>query len=135
MNKLRKNQNLGYGLKVKSDNFFDKRREVIQIIRELKESGFSLPRIEVKIVDREKDALGLGYVGKNIIAIGADLEGIHLYSVVLHEIVHAVFGYASHNEKCILMKSCKSDEERASYTKEQYLKEFTKYDTQLICEL
>lgn len=66
----------------------------------------SLPRIEVRIVDKMPGCkcAGYAYPGKNIVHIRSDYANNHpgLTHVVLHEILHAVLG-TDHNDSCFLM--------------------------------
>lgn len=124
MNKLKKGQKLSAGMTVKTDGYFEKRKEVMEIIYQLREL-VELPRIEVKIADSTY-AAGLGQTGKaNYIVIEGNLKGLELFHVVLHEVVHTAFKYSGHNEKCLLMSSTYNKNNLA--TKEQYLETFMKY--------
>ena len=113
------------GLTVKRDQFWLKRREVMEIIYSLKKE-VNLPRIEVKIATRDQlsNVIGLGWTDHNsTILIDGELNGIDLYAVVLHEIVHTAFKYTGHNESCLLMSSNLS----RGYTKQDYFNAFKRY--------
>lgn len=128
MNNLKKGQKLKHKKKtvliVKKDNFREKRKEVLDIIYELKKH-VDLPRIEVKIADLVHDSktVGLGYFNHYTIVISSSLSGIELYQTVLHEIVHTVFKIKEHDEECILMASTL----KTGHSKEAFLKAFLKY--------
>ena len=91
-----------------NDNTYSLRRKVINLIYEIKNSGVSLPRIEVRIGEaRKKNLLGVAilkdckiWITDDAINMGDDA----LRNVVFHEIVHAVTGFG-HDEKCPLMCS------------------------------
>lgn len=124
MNKLKKGQTV-VDMVISENNYFQKRKEVMEIIYELKKY-VDLPRIEVKIAETIKghSTAGRGYTDStNAIVISGKLEGMILYAVVLHEIVHTAFKYKGHNEKCILMCSSVSK----GHSKEKYLQAFLKY--------
>ena len=84
------------------------RRKVIDLIYEIKNSGVSLPRIDVRIGEaRKPNLLGVAmlkdckiWITDDAINMGDDA----LRNVVFHEIVHAVTGFG-HDEKCPLMMS------------------------------
>ena len=84
------------------------RRKVINLIYEVKNSGVSLPRIEVRIGEpRKQNLLGCASLKDNKIWITDDAIKMGedaLRNVVFHEIVHAVTGFG-HDEKCPLMCS------------------------------
>ena len=103
------------GMKIKKIKNFDMnkntyslRRKVINLIYEVKNSGVSLPRIEVRIgVPRKQNLLGCAALKDNKIWITDDAINMGedaLRNVVFHEIVHAVTGFG-HDEKCPLMCS------------------------------
>ena len=101
MNKLRKNQVVYKDWRVKSEGYFDKRREVMDIIYKARRIYRDAPRVEVKIITSTG---GLGWVGLNIIAIGEDVASEVLVHVVLHELCHTWFKL-EHDEECPLMKA------------------------------
>jgi len=101
MNKLRKNQVVYKDWKIKADGYFDKRREVMDIIYKARRIYRDAPRVEVKIITSEG---GLAWLGQNIIAIGEDVASEVLAHVVLHELCHTWFKL-EHDENCPLMKA------------------------------
>ena len=103
------------GMKIKKIKNFEMnketyslRRKVINLIYEVKNSGVSLPRIEVRIGEpRKQNLLGCAALKDNKIWITDDAIKMGedaLRNVVFHEIVHAVTG-VGHDEKCPLMCS------------------------------
>ena len=102
MNKLRKGQvvHKAKNWTVKSEGYFDKRRQVMDIIYKARSIYKDAPRVEVKIIT---DSGGLGPFKQNIICIGEDVPAEVLVHVVLHELCHTWFGI-KHNDNCPLMK-------------------------------
>jgi ribulose-5-phosphate 4-epimerase/fuculose-1-phosphate aldolase len=102
MNKLRKNQVVRKERDwvIKSDNYFDKRRQVMDIIYKARRIYTNAPRVEVKIMNKDG---GLGWFNHTAIAIGEDVASEVLVHVVLHELCHTWFKL-EHDEKCPLMK-------------------------------
>jgi hypothetical protein len=101
------------------------RREVMELIYEAKAlTSGKLPRIEVRIADKDTSILGVATVGGNVIWItdGAIKQAKYdLRTVVYHEIVHAVYG-VRHIETCPLMKAV-----HTPLTKAKCQKLFLKY--------
>ena len=91
-----------------NDLVYKKRRQVMNLIYEVKKEIKDLPRIEVRIGEaRKKNVLGVAmlkdykiWITDDAINMGEDV----LRNVVFHEIVHAVTGF-EHDEKCPLMQS------------------------------
>ena len=90
-------------LEMNSDTY-KLRRKVIAIIYEAKRLVNTLPRIDVRITECEdRHTLGAARMLDRIIWIPKTTTGRDcLRQVVLHEILHAVYGI-KHNEKCKLM--------------------------------
>lgn len=86
---------------------FTLRRKVIALIYEANKLVSGLPRVEVRIVEDEKNTLGVAsMVAKHISIMSntfSDNDDI-LRHVVFHELVHTLFG-VGHNKKCPLMKA------------------------------
>jgi len=101
MNKLRKNEVVHQDWRVKSEGYFDKRRQVMDIIYKARRIYTNAPRVEVKIITSEG---GLAWLGQNIIAIGEDVATEALTHVVLHELCHTWFRL-EHDDNCQLMKA------------------------------
>lgn len=102
MNKLRKGQvvHKTRNWTVKSEDYFDKRRQVMDIIYKARRIYHNAPRVEVKVITGNG---GKGPFKQNIICIGEDVPNEVLVHVVLHELCHTWFGL-EHDEKCLLMK-------------------------------
>ena len=90
-----------------NDITYKKRRQVIDLIYEVKKEIRNLPRIEVRIGEaRDHNVLGVAKLSRNQIWItkrAIDMSQDALRNVVFHEIVHAVTGFG-HDDKCPLMK-------------------------------
>ena len=91
-----------------NDDVYKLRRQVLNIIYEVKNMGLNIPRVDVRIgEDKNCQILGKAEMSKNIIWITSQAiskgENV-LRHTVLHELVHTIFGI-NHNEKCHLMKS------------------------------
>ena len=86
---------------------YKKRRQVIDLVYEIKKEIKSLPRIEVRIGEaRDHNVLGVAqlsdckiWITDRILKMSEDA----LRNVVFHEVVHAVTGFG-HDDKCPLMK-------------------------------
>lgn len=94
-----------------NDETYALRRLVMDVIYEAKKKlraeGINLPRIDVRVTEKDAKAVGWAYLNQNIIYIPMQLftcknRNKHFKSVVLHEIVHAVTGFR-HDDKCPLM--------------------------------
>jgi len=104
-----------------NNQVYQLKRNVINIIYDLKRY-VNLPRITVRVTDNQDNLLGRARMNDNIIWIPENtFNSKYLYQVVLHEILHAVYGI-EHNEKCELM--CKYVK---NITKEKALNIFLSY--------
>jgi hypothetical protein len=90
-----------------NDLVYKKRRQVINLIYEVKKEFLSFPRIEVRIGEaRDHNVLGVAKLSKKQIWItdrALNMSQDALRNIVYHEIVHAVTGFG-HDDKCPLMK-------------------------------
>ena len=90
-----------------NDNTYKMRRQVINMIYEVKKVFKTLPRIEVRIGEaRDHNVLGVAQLKDKKIWItkrAVDMSQDALRNIVYHEIVHAVTGFG-HDDKCPLMK-------------------------------
>lgn len=85
-----------------NNQVYQLKRDVINIIYDLKRH-VNLPRITVRITDKHHNVLGRARLNDNVIWIPENTFNTkYLYQVVLHEILHAVYGI-QHNNKCKLM--------------------------------
>jgi len=91
-----------------NDEVYKLRRQVINLIYEVKKEFLSFPRIEVRIGEaRNHNVLGVAKLSRKQIWItkrAVDMSEDALRNIVYHEVVHAVTGFG-HDEKCPLMKS------------------------------
>ena len=91
-----------------TDEVYKLRKKVINVLYELKDKGFNLPRIDVRI-GQHKDCqvLGVARLNNNIIWItekAIDKKENEFYHTVLHELLHTIYG-CEHDEKCPIMAS------------------------------
>ena len=101
-----------YGtIKKMNDNVYKQRRVVMKHVYEaknlLRKHDIQLPRINVRIVDRnpecEVDYVGLASMGAKNIFIPKDAVNYNfLRRIVFHEIIHAVLNIG-HSDRCPLM--------------------------------
>jgi hypothetical protein len=76
-----------------NDNTYALRRKVMDVLYQIKRKGYSIPRIEVRIVDGNTDACAYAYLGQNIAHFNEEYIGRENFTqIVLHEVVHATFG-------------------------------------------
>jgi len=114
------NSNLLHNKRI-NNNVYQLKRDVINIIYDLKRY-VNLPRITVRITDKHSNILGLARLKDNIIWIPDNtFNSKYLYQVVLHEILHAVYGI-EHDNNCDLMS-----EYVKNITKEKALNIFLSY--------
>ena len=97
----------------KMDNeVYKNRRKVLDFIYELKNEGFKLPRIDVRIGTSQKcNVLGKARLKDNIIWItqeAIDNGNNELRSVVYHELLHAIYG-CNHVKGCPIMSAIQPD--------------------------
>ena len=94
--RTRSNKNkTAYGGKMlkMDDNVYTLRRKVMDVLYEIKRRGYSIPRIEVRIVDGSTEACAYAYLGQNIAHFNKNYIGRKNFTqIVLHEVVHATFG-------------------------------------------
>lgn len=110
-----------------NDEVYKQRRQVINVIYDLKNHGINIPRIDVRIgEDKKHYVLGKGRLNDNIIWItpkALNRGENYLYHTVLHELVHTIFGYG-HNATCHLMKPYQPE---VVFTKEKLINIFKRY--------
>tara|TARA_X000001382_G_scaffold127255_1_gene114854 strand:+ start:145 stop:567 length:423 start_codon:yes stop_codon:yes gene_type:complete len=103
------------------------KRKVINILYELKDKGFNIPRIDVRI-GQHKDCqvLGVARLNNNIIWItenAIDKKENEFYHTVLHELLHTIYG-CEHDNKCHIMSTYQP---KIVYSKNKLLKIFKNY--------
>jgi predicted SprT family Zn-dependent metalloprotease len=75
------------------DNIYQLRRKVMDVLYEIKNRGYNIPRVEVRVVSEDTEACAYAYLGKNIIHFNKKYMNVSNFTqVVLHEVVHASFG-------------------------------------------
>ena len=91
---------------------YKNRRKVLDFIYELKNEGFKLPRIDIRIGKSTKcNVLGKARLKDNIIWItqeAIDNGSNELRSVVFHELLHAIYG-CEHKRGCPIMSANQPD--------------------------
>lgn len=100
----------GFKNKRMDANVYNERRIVIDLIYKAKillraAHRIEIPRVDVRITDRENDmtAVGMAKMNGKFIWIPADyLKSKYLYQVVLHELCHTLWG-VEHSNDCKLM--------------------------------
>ena len=112
--RTRKNLHSGNGFtnKKMNESVYLERRTVMNHIYTaknlLKANGIELPRIDIRIVDADRSkvsSLGRARLGDNIVWIPSDVltrYPKHLYQIVLHELLHAVWSIG-HDKRSKLM--------------------------------
>lgn len=98
--KLKKGQVVYKDWKVKEEDYFDKRKQVMEIVYKARKIYKNAPRVGVRIITAQG---GLGWINQSIIAIGEDVADESLVHVVLHELCHTWFKL-EHDDNCPLMK-------------------------------
>ena len=94
----------------KMDNeVYKLRRKVMDFIYELKNEGFKLPRIDVRIgTDKDCTILGKARLKDNIIWIAkkcvGDSNSNFIRTTVYHELLHAIYG-CNHVKGCPIMSA------------------------------
>ena len=95
-----------------SDEVYKNRRKVLNFIFELKNEGFKLPRIDVRIgEDKKCSILGRARLKDNIIWItqkAINHGDMELRTTVYHELLHAIFG-CNHVKGCPIMSAVQPD--------------------------
>jgi len=110
-----------------NDEVYKNRRKVLDFIYELKNEGFKLPRIDVRIGTSQKcNVLGKARLKDNIIWITQEAinnGSNELRSVVYHELLHAIYG-CNHVKGCPIMSAVQPD---VVANKSQSIEIFKKY--------
>jgi hypothetical protein len=75
------------------DEIYQLRRKVMNVLYEIKNRGYSIPRVEVRVVSEDTEACAYAYLGKNIVHFNKKYMNVSNFTqVVLHEVIHASFG-------------------------------------------
>ena len=112
----------------KMDNeVYKNRRKVLDFIYELKNEGFKLPRIDIRIgEDKKCSILGRARLKDNIIWItqkAINHGDMELRTTVYHELLHAIYG-CNHVKGCPIMSAVQPD---VVANKSQSIEIFKKY--------
>tara|TARA_B100000029_G_C17002230_1_gene751614 strand:+ start:134 stop:484 length:351 start_codon:yes stop_codon:yes gene_type:complete len=110
-----------------NNEVYKSRSKVMQFIYELKNEGFKLPRIDVRIgTDKDCTILGKARLKDNIIWISQktiDYKINELRSVVYHELLHAIYG-CNHVKGCPIMSA---EQPEVAVNKVKAIEIFKKY--------
>ena len=106
---------------------YKKRKKVIKVLYELRDLGFIIPRIDVRIgKSKHYNTLALARLNDNIMFISeraVEQTENKFYHTILHEIIHTVYG-CEHDEKCHLMSTYQP---KVVYSKNKLLTIFKNY--------
>ena len=95
-----------------NDEVYKSRRKVINFIYELKNEGFKLPRIDVRIGNSTRcNVLAKAKLKENIIWVtqkAIDKTENELRTTVFHELLHAIYG-CEHVKGCPIMSATQPD--------------------------
>ena len=95
-----------------NDEVYKSRRKVINFIYELKNKGFKLPRIDVRIGNSTRcNVLAKAKLKENIIWVtqkAIDKTENELRTTVFHELLHAIYG-CEHVKGCPIMSATQPD--------------------------
>ena len=117
----------------KMDNeVYKNRRKVLNFIYELKNEGFKLPRIDIRIgEDKKCSILGRARLKDNIIWItqkAINHGDMELRTTVYHELLHAIYG-CNHVKGCPIMSAVQPDVVANKYQSiEIFKKYYNKYN-------
>ena len=89
-------------MKTMNDETYALRRKVIDCLYEIKNRGYKMPRVEVRIVTETKGATAYAYTGQNIIHVDEKWINQDIMIRTLHEVGHAVFGLGR-IDGCLMM--------------------------------
>ena len=103
------------------------RKKVINVLYELKNMGYSLPRIDVRIgQSKHYNTLALARLNDNIMWISEraiEQKENNFYHTILHELIHTIYGWG-HDEKCHIMSEYQP---KVVYSKNKLLTIFKNY--------
>ena len=110
-----------------TDEVYKLRKKVINVLYDLKNNGFNIPRIDVRIGQHKNcQVLGVARLNNNIIWItekAIDKKEIEFYHTVLHELLHTIYG-CEHDNKCHIMTPYQP---KIVFSKNKLLKIFKNY--------
>ena len=103
------------------------RKKVINVLYELKNMGYNLPRIDVRIgQSKHYNTLALARLNDNIMWISEraiEQKENNFYHTILHELLHTIYG-CEHDEKCHIMSTYQP---KVVYSKNKLLTIFKNY--------
>lgn len=89
-----------------SNEVYKLRRKVINVLYDLKNQGYNLPRIDVRIgQSKQCQNLALARLNGKMIWISeraTEQKENEFYHTILHELLHTIYG-CEHDDKCHLM--------------------------------
>ena len=110
-----------------TDEVYKLRKKVINVLYDLKNNGFDIPRIDVRIGQHKNcQVLGVARLNSNIIWItenAIDKKENEFYHTVLHELLHTIYG-CEHDNKCHIMTPYQP---KVVFNKNKLLTIFKKY--------
>jgi len=106
---------------------YKKKKKVVRVLYELRDLGFIIPRIDVRIgKSKHFNTLALARLNNNIMWISeraVEQTENKFYHTILHEIIHTIYG-CEHDEKCHLMSTYQP---KIVYSKNKLLTIFKNY--------
>lgn len=106
---------------------YKKKKKVVRVLYELRDLGFIIPRIDVRIgKSKHYNTLALARLNNNIMWISeraVEQTENKFYHTILHEIIHTIYG-CEHDEKCHLMSTYQP---KVVYSKNKLLTIFKNY--------
>ena len=106
---------------------YKKKKKVVRVLYELRDLGFIIPRIDVRIgKSKHYNTLALARLNNNIMWISEraiEQTENKFYHTILHEIIHTIYG-CEHDEKCHLMSTYQP---KVVYSKNKLLTIFKNY--------
>ena len=106
---------------------YKKKKKVVRVLYELRDLGFIIPRIDVRIgKSKHFNTLALARLNNNIMWISEraiEQTENKFYHTILHELIHTIYG-CEHDEKCHLMSTYQP---KIVYSKNKLLTIFKNY--------
>ena len=106
---------------------YKKKKKVVRVLYELRDLGFIIPRIDVRIgKSKHYNTLALARLNNNIMWISEraiEQKENNFYHTILHEIIHTIYG-CGHDEKCHIMSEYQP---KVVYNKNKLLTIFKNY--------
>ena len=106
---------------------YKKKKKVVRVLYELRDLGFIIPRIDVRIgKSKHYNTLALARLNNNIMWISeraVEQTENKFYHTILHEIIHTIYG-CEHDENCHFMSTYQP---KVVYSKNKLLTIFKNY--------